>query len=292
MAAISSMPFLKVLVLWFGLAFGLFVGALVLLIIGRGIFVLAYPRCNVREELVEKDNLALALVFAGYVLGLSIALGGTLVGPSLTIRSAFYDLLVYGALAIVMMLISHFINDKVILRHFDNIKEIIDDRNCGTGIVVAANHIAMGLIVFGAISGEGNFLTALVFWALGQIALVLVTLFYNFILPFDLHKEIERDNVAVGVSFAGVLVATGNIVRYAIQGDFVSWRHDITFFVGVMIFGAVVLPVARFVIDKFILIGRSLTDELVHQEKPNIGAGAVEASVYIALSFLIGWSIA
>ena len=292
MASLATASFFKIFGLWIALAFGLLVGALILLVIGRGVFVLAYPRCNVREELVEKDNLALALVFAGYVLGISIALGGTLVGPSLTVRSAFIDLAIYGTLAIVLMLISHFVNDKVILRHFDNIKEIIVDRNCGTGIVVAANHVAMGLIVFGAISGEGTILTALIFWMLGQIALVLVTLFYNFILPFDLHKEIEQDNVAVGVSFAGVLIATGNIVRYAIQGDFVSWSRDLLFFVGVMIFGAIVLPIARFVVDKFLLIGRSLTDELVHQQKPNIGAGAVEASVYIALSFLIGWSIA
>jgi len=276
---------------WMALAAGLLLGTMVLLVVARGVFVLAFPRCNVREELVEKDNFALALVLAGYVLGIAFAIGGSLIGPAFTIRQTFYDLALYGGLALVLMLISHFINDKVILRHFDNIKEIIEDQNCGTGIVVAANHMAMGLIVYGAVSGEGNILTTVVFWLLGLVSLILVTSFYNWILPFDLHKEIEKDNVAVGVSFAGVLVATGNIVRYAIQGDFVSWGHDLLFFIGVLIFGAIVLPVARCVVDKFILPGQRLTDELVHQDKANIGAGAVEASVYVALSFLIGWSI-
>ena len=44
-------------------------------------------------------------------------------------------------------------------------KEIIADRNCGVGLVVAANHVAMGLILYGVISGEGGGLAALlVFW--------------------------------------------------------------------------------------------------------------------------------
>ncbi|SFM43462.1 DUF350 domain-containing protein [Thermodesulforhabdus norvegica] len=282
---------LKILGGWSAVAAGLLLGTIALLIIGRGIFVLIYPGCNIRKELVEKDNLALALTLAGYILGLAIALGGSLIGPSLTVKQTFYDLLIYGPLALFMMILSHIINDRVILRHFDNKKEIIEDQNSGTGIVVAGNHVAMGLVVFGALSGEGSLVTALVFWLLGQLALVLVTLFYNAILPFDLHKEIERDNVAVGVAFSGVLVATGNIVRYAIQGDFVSWEQDLIFFGGVMVFGAIALPLARFVVDKFILIGRNLTDELVNQEKPNIGAGAIEAIVYVALSFLIGWSL-
>lgn len=291
MEGAGFLGWLRILGGWGAVAASLLLGSVILLMIGRGIFVLLYPGCHIRKELVEKDNLALAIALAGYILGTAIALGGSLVGPSLTVRQTFYDFIVYGPLALVMMVLAHIISDKVILRHFDNKKEIIEDQNSGTGIVVAATHIAMGLVVFGAISGEGTLLTAVVFWLLGQAALILVTFFYNALLPFDLHKEIERDNVAVGVAFAGVLIATGNIVRYATQGDFVSWEHDLIFFAGVVVFGAIALPLARFVVDKFILIGRSLTDELVHQEKPNIGAGAIEATVYIALSFLIGWSL-
>ncbi|MEJ5300666.1 MAG: DUF350 domain-containing protein [Thermodesulforhabdaceae bacterium] len=276
---------------WVGVVFGFFVGSIVLLSVGRWVFNLMYPRCNVRDELVEKDNPAMAIVLGGYVIGMALAIGGSLVGPTLTIRLAFYDLLIYGPLAILFMFCSHFISDKIILRSFDATKEIIEDRNCGTGIIVAANHVAMGLVVYGAVAGEGTILSAVVFWLLGQIALIVATWFYNRILPFDVHEQVEKDNVAAGVAFAGVLVATGNIVRFAIQGNFVSWERDLLFFVVVMGIGAVLLPLSRLLVEKIMLSGRRLMDEIVRQDVPNIGAATIEASIYVAISFLIGWSL-
>ena len=37
--------------------------------------------------------------------------------------------------------------------------------------------------------------------------------------------------------------------------------------------------------------GRSLTDEIVNQEHPNVGAAFIEAFSYIGASFLIVWSL-
>lgn len=276
---------------WIGVIIGFFIGSILLLSIGRVVFNLIYSCCNVREELVDKDNPAMAIVLGGYVLGIAIAIGGSLVGPSLTIKLAFYDLLIYGPLAMVLMICSHLISDRIILRSFDVSKEIIEDRNCGTAIIVAANHVSMGLIVYGAVAGEGTIFTAFIFWFLGQMALVAATWFYCRILPFDVHREIEKDNVPVGIAFAGVIVATGNIVRFAIQGNFVSWGRDLLFFAVVMGLGALLLPLSRLLVERVMLSGRKLMDELVRQDNPNMGAAVIEAMIYIALSFLIGWSI-
>ncbi|MCB0313827.1 MAG: DUF350 domain-containing protein, partial [Calditrichaeota bacterium] len=62
----------------------------------------------------------------------------------------------------------------------------------------------------------------------------------------DLHAEIEKDNVAVGVAFAGVLIAIGNIVRIGASGDFISWEYNLTTFFGFVLFGLILLPVLRF----------------------------------------------
>jgi len=51
------------------------------------------------------------------------------------------------------------------------------------------------------------------------------------------------------------------------------------------------LPVARVLTDKILLPGQKLTDELVNQEKPNIGAGIIEAFAYIGGSVLITWCL-
>jgi len=261
-----------------------------LFFIGKVVYDKINRRFVLRDELVKKDNLALAIAVVGYYFGLVIALGGVLASESEGWVIDLIEILFYGIISIILLNISIIINDKIILRKFDNIKEIIDDQNVGTGVVEAANHIAVGMILYGAMSGDyGGWLSAAVFWILGQIVLIVAGEIYRRILPFDLHAEIERDNVAVGVAFAGVLIAIGNIIRIGAAGDFISWYDNLYTFFGFILFGLIMLPILRFVTDKVLLPGEKLSDELVHQERPNVGAGAIEAFAYIGASFLIGW---
>lgn len=259
---------------------------------GKGVYDRLHRRFDLKYELVENDNLAVALAVAGYYAGIILALGGILSGPSAGWLDDVLDIVFFGVVAIVLLNISGWLNDKIILSQFDNTKEIIDDKNAGTGIIVAAQYIATGLIIAGALSGEGgDLITGTVFWILGQLALIVAGLVYNWITPFDIHAEIEKDNVAVGVAFAGVLIAVGLVAGTGVSGDFVSWRDNLSFFTGEVVFGLLMLPMIRLVTDKLLLPGRRLTDELVHQERANIGAGAIEAFSYIAAAMLISWVI-
>jgi uncharacterized membrane protein YjfL (UPF0719 family) len=266
------------------------VAVFIIFFIGKIIFDKIQPRFRLKEELVEKDNLALALAVTGYYLGLIFVIGGILVGPSAGLITDVIDIFFYGIIAIVLLNISNILNDKIILYKFNNVKEIIEDQNAGTGIIVAANYLANGLILYGAVSGEGgDVITLLVFWLLGQVALIIATFLYNLITPFNVHEEIEKDNVAVGVALSGILIALGNIISSAIYGDFYSWEINLTRFVGFVIFGLLLLPVMRFITDWILLPGRKLTDELINQEKPNIGAGIIEAFSYVAASIILSW---
>jgi len=266
------------------------VAVFIIFFIGKIIFDKIQPRFRLKEELVEKDNLALALAVTGYYLGMIFVIGGILVGPSAGLITDVIDIFFYGIIAIVLLNISNILNDKIILYKFNNVKEIIEDQNAGTGIIVAANYLANGLILYGAVSGEGgDVITLLVFWLLGQVALIIATFLYNLITPFNVHEEIEKDNVAVGVALAGILIALGNIISSAIYGDFYSWEINLTRFVGFVIFGLLLLPVMRFITDRILLPGRKLTDELINQEKPNIGAGIIEAFSYVAASIILSW---
>ncbi len=268
------------------------VSVFVLFIIGKFVFDKSHPRFNLQKELLEHDNFALALAVIGYYFGLIMVIGGVLIGPSSGWVEDLIDIFFYGLISIVLLNISALISDKLILYKFDDTKEIIDDRNAGTGAVVAGNYIAVGLIIGGAISGEGGgLITAVVFWLLGQGALILAGLVYNWITPFDVHAEVEKDNVAVGVAFAGGLIGIGNVIRIAVSGDFISWQTNISDFCVYVVIGLVLLPIARLLTDKVLLPGAKLTDELVNQEKPNVGAAAIEAFSYIAASMLIGWAI-
>ncbi len=264
----------------------------VLFVIGKLVYDRANRQFDLNEQLVKKDNFAVALAVTGYYFGLVLAIGGVLEGPAKYWVDDVLDILFYGLAAIVLLNFSAFVNDRLILHKFNNIKELVDDRNAGTGAVVAGNHIAVGLVIAGAVSGEGgDLMTAAAFWIFGQVVLVLASVVYNLITPFDVHDEIEKDNVAVGVAFAGMLIGIGNVIRVGLAGDFVSWSENLTQFGGFVLFGLILLPVIRLATDKILLPGEKLSNELAGQEKPNIGAGVLEAFAYIAGSMILAWVV-
>jgi len=260
--------------------------------IGKKVHDLIHRSYDLNDELVEKDNPALALSVAGYYAGLVFALGGCIVGPSHGIIADLIDLVVYGFCAIVLINLSWFVCDRLILRQFHVIDELIRDQNQGTGAVTCGVSIASGLIIFGAISGEGgNVWTAISFWCIGQLMLILAGWMYNWITPYSIHDEIERDNVAVGVSFAGALIAMGIVVGLSAEGDFESWADDLPRFMTISAIGLVLLPVIRFITDKVLFPTRKITDEIANQDVPNVGVAYIEAFSYIAAAFIIYWTI-
>jgi uncharacterized membrane protein YjfL (UPF0719 family) len=267
------------------------VAAFLLLMVGKLAYDFHQRRVNLNAELLERDNLALALALSGYFLGLALAVGGALAGTAPSLAKGLLSTLGYGLIAIVLLNVSSRLNDCLLLSRGNLKKEIITDRNCGVGLVVAANHVAVGLILYGVISGEGGGLTALlIFWALGQATLILAAKVYDLITPFRLGEVIERGNVAVGAALAGVLVALGNIIRFAVQGKLASWSQSLASYAVVVVLGLILLPLVRLAIDRFIMTpGHSLTREEVGQEVPNIGAGVIEGTIYVSISFLIGW---
>ncbi|MBI9057732.1 MAG: DUF350 domain-containing protein [Labilibaculum sp.] len=270
--------------------------AFAIFLIGKFVYQLLHPSFKVKEELVKKDNFAFAVAHVGYYIGLLFSIGSAIVGPSNGLVNDIIDIAVYGLLAIVLLNISIFLSDYLILRNFSIRKEIIEDQNAGTGIVEGAVSVASGLIIFGAVSGESGdmlfgILTAVVFWAFGQVALIITTRIYNWITPYNLHEHIEKDNVAVGVGFAGAIIAIANLIRFGLVGDFDGWLPTFTEAGFELLVGIILLPVMRLITDKILLPGERLTDEIINQEKPNVGAALVEAFAYIGGSVLITWCL-
>lgn len=271
-------------------------GAFVMFFIGKIVYDLIHKKIDVKSELVEKDNFAFSIAHTGYLAGLLLAIGSSIVGPSNGMLSDFIDMGIYGGISIILLNLSIIICDKVIFHKFSVYKEIIEDRNEGTAVVEGAVAMASGLIIFGAVSGESHgvangILTAVVFWGVGQIALILTSILYNLTLSYNVSDEIEKDNVAVGVSFAGILIAIANLIRFAVSGDFHSWSESFTNIGIDLLLGLLLLPVVRFLADRVLLPGRKITDELVNQEKPNVGVALIEAFAYIGGSVLITWCL-
>ena len=270
--------------------------ALIIFFIGKTVYAGLHKSIDIKSELVKKDNLAFSLSHVGYYIGLLLAIGSAIVGPSNGLINDVIDILVYGLLAVILLNISVWITDNVLLRKFSVEKEIIEDQNAGTGIIEGAVSVASGLIIFGSVTGESDSIlygifSAVVFWAIGQLALVLVSRIYNAITPYDIHEHIEKDNVAVGIGYAGALIAMANLIRFGLMGELDGWGSSLSYAGVEVVAGLILLPIMRMLTDKILLPGEKLTDEIINQEHPNIGAAIIEAFSYIGGSVLLTWCL-
>jgi len=238
------------------------------------------------KELTEKDNPALAISTAGYYLGIIIVFIGAVIGPSTTL---LWDVLLvggYGLGGIVLLLLSRVINDRLILRGFSAQRELIEDQNPGTGAVLFGSYVASALIVAGSIQGEGGGPhTALVFYALGQVALIVFTWLYDWMAPYSLLDQIEQDNTAAGVGFGGALIAIGIIVMRAVSGDFVGWAADLQYLGWNVLLVFVYLVVVRLFFDRVLIPNSDLSVEITRDR--NVGAGLLEGAVSIGFAAVL-----
>jgi uncharacterized membrane protein YjfL (UPF0719 family) len=265
-----------------------------LFFIGKFVYKLINSKIDIDHELVEKDNLAFAFANVGYYVGLLIAITSLYVGEDVGhILDNLVEIGIYGLLSIVLLNLSILVTDKIILRKFNLQKEIVEDQNVGTGVIEGAICIANGLIIHGVIAeNPDNYLGVIGLWAISQVLLLIVSIVYNMITPYDIHEHIEKDNVAVGVGYAGAMVAIAILIQFGAQMEADSWTEVLENLGLETSIGLLMLPLARLLTDKILLPGRKLTDEIVNQEKPNVGAGVIEAFGYIGGAVLIWMSFA
>ena len=249
-------------------------------------------RMELNLELFVKDNPAVAIALVGYYFGIVIALGGVLDKTLSIVPEKLLNLASYGCLVILLMLAGAWVGDRLILKHFDCDREIIQERNIGAAFVEAGNHIANGLILNASLGGEGgNLLVGFACWLIGLGVLVLASAVYPRFAKYNVFREIEkRNNPAAGIACAGLLVATGNTVRIAFAPEFQDWVSSFRVYGLNLLFCLALLVVIRWLADLILVPGVKISDEIVNQAVPNLGAGLIEAFAYIAASFLIAWS--
>ncbi len=247
---------------------------------------------KIDRELTGKDNPALGLTVSAYFAGVLIILVGATVGPEwVEIPPTGFILEQMGVDAayafggILVLNLSRVIVDKLILTRFSTRKEIIEDRNAGTAAVEGGCMIATALIVAGAIQGSGTWIDTLIFVGVGLVALIAFARFYQWITPFDVHDEIERDNVAAGVAMGMSYVAIGIILMKAISGDFESWAVNLSWFGVYAVGGMVVLMFLRWVVDLVLLPNATLKEEIARDR--NLGVAWIEGTTAVGIAALL-----
>ena len=244
-------------------------------------------------ELFVRDNSAVAVALVGYYLGIAIALKSALTKSALGWESTLTNLVLYGLFVIGLMLVGAVICDRLILQRCDSAREIREEQNYGAAALEFGCHVANGIIISSAMGGDsGTWLVGLVSYAIGLVTLVLASFCYSAIAGYDVFKNIqEHNNPAAGVAFAGLLIAIGNVVHVAFLPEFENWGISFILYTLAIPFGLLMLIAIRWLADLILVAGVKISDEIVRQEVPNLGAGLIEAFAYIAGSLLIAWSV-
>lgn len=246
---------------------------------------------SLTNELTQKDNKAVAVSFAGYVIATGLVQASILqvenyvplAGKALL--QDILEILLWGGIAIVFMLLARIVTNKLLLPRFDTRKELIEDRNVGVGAVEAGMFIGTAFILRASISGESTALLrdvgmAALYFVIGQLLLIVFAWLYQRMLSYSMQGEMEKDNEAAGLSFAGNLVAMGYML-----GHFI---HRSDSLLGLVIWFAMAcfaLFAGRYFTDTFLLPKATLDEEVARDR--NWGTALLEVSFALILAIFI-----
>jgi uncharacterized membrane protein YjfL (UPF0719 family) len=268
-------------ILYFGLG-------LVLVLLAKPIKGLT-THYHLGDELTKKDNKAVAIATAGYIFGVLTIIRGAMISGGNPYATLWRDLVSVGIwtiLSLTLLLASAWINRKFLLNRFDLHKELIGDRNVGSGVVLAGTYIGTALMISASISGTtgGNLgfeiLDALVYFVIGQLGFILLGAIYQHTCGYDVHDEIERDNEAAGVAFGATLIALAILISGQIR------RDDSLVALAVWIpISLLVLLGSRWLVDLIILPDARIHEEIARDR--NWGVALIEGSAAIGIALLL-----
>ncbi len=249
---------------------------------------------------IDNGNAAVGLRRAGLYLGVAIALSGAMTGASGGFLPDIVQLFIDGFIITGFMFSCRFINDFIMLGNMNNdqecVKEFIDADgksrvgNTAVGMVEAGMYIATGFILNGSVAGSGGnvaqgIVSAVLFFVLGQLALLAFGLLYEMVTPFNVREEIKDNNLAAGIGLGGILIALGIILRAGISGPFTGWISDIKGFAVYTAFGIIMLLIFRVAADRLLLPTTNIATEI--KEDRNTAALIVIQSAVNAVAVII-----
>ena len=254
-----------------------------------------------RDELAEKDNAAFGVALAGGVLAAALVLAGAAHGEAeVTFGAELLAVVAYGLVGLVLLKLGILVNDWIVFHGF-SIKAAIKAQNLAAGTVQAANLVALGVLINGAINwAEGGLVQGLVsvvaLLFLAQIVVLGVTRTRAAIYARRNDGEqwqaaIEGGNTALGVRYAGHLIGTalasssaGGMVAFIAGADSSALIAYGGWFLWAVVLAAALLLLSMLA-QRVILSGIDVVEEVDRQR--NVGVAAIEAAVFVGVGLII-----
>ncbi len=254
-----------------------------------------------RDELAEKDNLAFGLALAGGAVAVALVLAAAGAGdPAITFATELGIVVAYAVTGLILLKLGMLINDWIMFHKF-SVKAAIKAQNTAAGTVQAANLVALGILINGAIEWAAGSLvqgliSVVVMFLLVQLVLLGVTRTRAAIYARRHDGErwqhaIEAGNTALAVRYAGHLIGTalasssaGGMIAFVAGADTVALIAYASWLIWAVILAAALLILAMLA-QRVILSGVDVVEEVDRQR--NVGVAAIEAAVFVGIGLVI-----
>jgi uncharacterized membrane protein YjfL (UPF0719 family) len=232
------------------------------------------------NEMLFRDNPALGLRYALFVIAVIFTLLGTF--DRAQGDAGVADFFEHALLAILLLYFSRFLNDWFILYHFNNNREVVQEKNVAVALVEGATYLASAYIIAGAFyDWESGLTVALLWFVIGQVLLVILAFFFRLI-SRNADAELDHRNLAVGIALAAFLLAGGIVCGAVISGPSKGWKQDsiavaiyITSWIAVML-------AAHWLSDRLTFRASKLGEEVTRER--NIAAALFKAVIFLAVT--------
>lgn len=269
----------------FGMLIGPFSLAAGILLLLIGLAVLLWLSGKIEgydpvNEMLFRDNPALAIRYALFAIAVVFALLGIFDRTQGDSGAGFFTQ--HALLAVILIYLSRYLNDWLILYHFSNNREVLQETNVAVAVVEGATYLASADVIVGAFYDWGNGLSiALVWFLIGQLMLILLAFLYR-LTGKGVDSALDEQNLAVGIALGSFLLSGGMVCGAVISGPSQGSRSDVSVVAADLGAWVLLMLVAHVISDKLAFRSSRLGAKVMEQR--SIAAALFKAVIFISLT--------
>ncbi len=232
------------------------------------------------NEILLRNNSALGIRYAFYVIAVVFALLG--IFDRAQGDSGVVEFALHALLAALLIHLSRYLNDWLILYDFNNNREVIQEQNVAVSIVEGATYLASAYVISGAFyDWESGLWIAVIWFSIGQLLLIVLALLYRTVTR-GVAEALDHQNTAIGISLGGFLLSGGIVCGAVISGPSRGWQHDFFVVITYILTWLALMVIAHFISELLVFRSSRLSDEIMQQR--NIAAALFKGVMFLAVT--------
>ncbi len=241
----------------------------------------AKSRATIRSRNASpRQRCALGIRYALYTVAVVYALLG--IFDRSQGDSGIFEFSIHALLAALLIHLSRYLNDWLILYDFNNNREVVQEKNIAVALVEGATYVASAYVVAAAFYDcESGLWLAVVWFLIGQLLLIALALLYR-VIRQRCRCGTRRSQRQRSASPWGAFFSGGIACGAAISGPSGGWRHDILAVAFFLSLWLAFIGVTHFLTELLVFRSSRLSDEVMRQQ--NIAAALFKAVLFLAVT--------